>query len=86
MIAFAMNEGDFAGLNENLLGDVVISLDRAKMQAEERGHAVMEEVIFLLIHGILHLHGYDHERGEAEQVKMEAKEREIANALGREGR
>lgn len=81
VIAFAMGEGEYSDLNSNILGDVVISLDRAKFQAMERGAAVMDEVRFLLVHGILHLHGYDHERDAAEQLRMEGKEKELLKAL-----
>lgn len=81
VITFAMREGEFSGLNENILGDVVISLDTARRQAVERGADVMDEVDFLLIHGILHLHGYDHEGDERERLRMEEKEGEIVAAL-----
>ena len=81
VIAFAMREGEFGSLNDNILGDVVISLDTAKKQASERGVDVMDEVKFLLIHGVLHLHGYDHEGDEAERVEMERKERELFKNL-----
>ena len=82
VIAFAMNEGVFSEINDNILGDVVISLDTAKRQASERGVDVMDEVVFLLIHGILHLLGYDHEVNDRERRKMEDKERELLNQLG----
>ncbi|MBE9537278.1 MAG: rRNA maturation RNase YbeY [Proteobacteria bacterium] len=78
VIAFAMREGDFGDLHEEILGDVVISIDTAKRQAEERGHSLWDELLFLLIHGILHLHAYDHEQGGEMMAEMEAKEREIA--------
>lgn len=81
VIAFAMGEGEFGGLNSNILGDVVISLDTAKKQAMEGNIEVMDEVMFLLIHGILHLHGYDHEKDEAERLIMEGKEKELLEAL-----
>jgi len=81
VISFAMAEGEFGSLNSNILGDVVISLDTAKRQALERDEEIMEEVKFLLVHGILHLHGYDHEKEEAERLKMEGKEKELLKAL-----
>lgn len=49
-----------------LLGDVVISVDTAQRQAKERAHSLLEECRILLIHGVLHLLGYDHEHGEDE--------------------
>lgn len=82
VIAFAMREGAFAGLNTNLLGDVVISVETARQQAFERGTGVMNEIGQLLVHGILHLHGYDHEKSAAERSKMKRKERELLQAIG----
>jgi probable rRNA maturation factor len=58
------------------LGDVVISCQRALAQAEELGHTVGEELKLLVIHGILHLLGYDHQ-GEADARKMRKKEEHI---------
>jgi probable rRNA maturation factor len=78
VISFAMQEGDGAGLQPNLLGDVVISADTAARDAAEAGLPFESELYFLLLHGILHLVGYDHERGSAEEARlMEAKEAEI---------
>lgn len=78
VISFAMQEGEGAGLNPLLLGDVLISADTAARDAAEAGVSFESELYFLLIHGILHLLGYDHERGTEEQARlMEAKEREI---------
>ena len=53
-----------------ILGDVVISLDTAQRQAKELGHSLEEEVERLLVHGILHLLGYDHELGQEEERKF----------------
>ena len=60
-----------------ILGDIAISLDKAKLQAKEHGLAFKEEIILLLIHGILHLLGYDHEISEQEEIKMRKKTREL---------
>lgn len=57
----------------NLLGDVVISLDTAARQAKEKKWPVKSEVLFLIIHGILHLIGYDHIK-HRERVRMRKKE------------
>lgn len=67
------------------LGDIVISLERAKAQAEEYGHSLQREIAFLTVHGLLHLLGYDHETEEPERV-MRAKEEAILASLdlGRE--
>ena len=59
-----------------LLGDVVISVETARRQAEERGHELARELTVLLVHGIVHLAGYDHEQDDEAEV-MEAIEREI---------
>jgi probable rRNA maturation factor len=78
VISFAMQEGEGVGVQPNLLGDVVISADTAARDAAEAGLPFESELYFLLLHGILHLVGYDHERGSAEEAcLMEAKEAEI---------
>ncbi len=65
-----------------LLGDVVISVETARRQAREWGRPLEEEMAALLIHGVLHLLGHDHERGSAEARRMFACEREVAAAIG----
>ncbi len=78
VISFAMQEGEGAGIQPALLGDIVISADTAARDAEEAGLPFESELYFLLLHGILHLLGYDHERGtEEEAAVMEAREREV---------
>ena len=81
VIAFAMREGEFGDINDDMLGDVVISVETARRQAEETGREVWNEVRFLLIHGILHLLGYDHVNDDAERKRMEKKEQEIQKQL-----
>jgi probable rRNA maturation factor len=84
VLAFAQNEGEGmpTPLDHGLLGDVVISLDTAQRQAQGRKHSLMDEVSFLLAHGILHLVGYDHQTDEEEAV-MNAKTSElVASARG----
>ena len=86
VISFAMQEGEFGAINPGVLGDVVISADTAAREAEEAGESFLSRLYFLLLHGILHITGYDHERsGEAEAARMEAKEREIFALLQEEG-
>lgn len=78
VLSFAMREeGD---PNDPILGDVIISIERAQEQALERGHLIGVELALLLVHGVLHLLGYDHEEDE-EAIVMEAKEKEILSML-----
>lgn len=82
VISFAMQEGEGAGVQADLLGDVVISVETAARDAAEAGVAVEHELYFLLLHGILHLLGYDHERGSADDAqRMETRERELFELL-----
>jgi rRNA maturation RNase YbeY len=53
-----------------MLGDVVISLDTAARQAQERGYTLIDEARVLLVHGVLHLLGYDHEEGRATSIYL----------------
>ena len=63
------------------LGDIVVSLQRAEAQAHEYGHARARELGFLLVHGLLHLLGYDHE-SPAQAATMEARQDAVLHALG----
>jgi probable rRNA maturation factor len=86
VISFAMQEGECSGINPGVLGDVVISADTALAEAEESGITLHERLVFLLLHGILHLSGYDHERsGEQEAKRMAAKERQLFTLIKSEG-
>ena len=66
------------------LGDIVISLERAKEQADEYGHSFEREVAFLCVHSMLHLLGYDHEVSEEDEIEMRAKQTEIMKIMGLE--
>ena len=77
VIAFPMQEGAFAEINPDLLGDVVISLETAAKEGLEAGVSMEDRLEELMIHGILHLFGYDHEISEKEAGRMEAKSREL---------
>ena len=81
VLAFALREGRRAPGDDTLLGDVVISLDTAARQARERNVPTDAEVRTLLIHGVLHLLGYDHERSAAEARRMHAMERRLLGSL-----
>ena len=83
VLAFSMKEGKYSGINPDILGDIVISANTAKKQAEENVHGLYDEIALLLIHGILHLTGYDHERGKKEELRMRKKERELLNRCKR---
>ena len=67
---------------EGALGDIVISLERAAEQAQTFGHSFEREVVFLCVHSMLHLLGYDHELGEAEDMDMRRRQSEIVERLG----
>ncbi len=85
VISFAMQEGELLEGSTDLLGDVVISVETAERDALEAGVSFHSELYFLLLHGILHLCGYDHERGTEEQARlMEAREREVFVQIKRE--
>jgi len=66
-----------------LLGDIIISLERAKEQAQEYGHSVEREILYLYTHGLLHLLGYDH-INEQERQKMRRCEEELLQWVGAE--
>ena len=85
VISFSLQEGDFGSLT-TALGDVVISADTAAREAEAGGINTWERVVFLLLHGILHLCGYDHERsGEAAARRMQKKEQQLFTLLRQQG-
>lgn len=65
-----------------LLGDIVISVERAMEQAKEYNHSLQREIGFLTVHSMLHLLGYDHENGGLEQVRMREKEETVLTKLG----
>ena len=66
---------------ELVLGDIVISVERAKEQAEEYGHSLKREIAFLIAHSMFHLFGYDHME-ENERKVMEDRQREVLDILG----
>jgi probable rRNA maturation factor len=85
VLAFACREGRAPhGFNRGTapLGDVVIALPTAERQARAANHSLEEEIVTLLIHGVLHLCGYDHERGASEALRMQRKERQMRRRLG----
>jgi probable rRNA maturation factor len=86
VISFSQQEGDCGSMATDLLGDVIISADTAAREAEQGNMQPFERLCFLLLHGILHLCGYDHERsGDEEAARMEKKEEELFRILKKEG-
>ncbi|MDQ0161302.1 rRNA maturation RNase YbeY [Bacillus alveayuensis] len=87
VISFAleeMGEGEVKVIGADLpkaLGDIIISVEKAKEQAEEYGHSFIREIGFLTIHGFLHLLGYDHMTEEEEKI-MFARQKEILENYG----
>ena len=80
VLSFSQLEGTLSPGNTPELGDIVISPAQAFRQAEERGNTLEQEIDLLLIHGLLHLIGYDHEKSRYQEKMMKAKEKELAGA------
>jgi len=80
VLSFSLVEGRYAERRGALLGDVVVSLETADRQARRARRTLDDEVLRLLIHGVLHLLGYDHER-EADARRMRTAERRVLRAV-----
>ncbi len=87
VLAFPMGEGEFSDLHPHILGDVVISVERAQEQAGRSGHSLPEELRLLAVHGTLHLLGYEDETspGRARMRRRERKYMGPAQHPGGEG-
>ena len=85
VLSFALAESEEpeveGGPETEVLGDLVLSVERVAAQAEEYGHSLKREAAFLTVHGMLHLLGYDHIE-DADREEMEREQRTIMNALG----
>ena len=85
VLSFALTESDEpeveGGPDTEILGDLVLSVERVAAQAEEYGHSLRREAAFLTVHGMLHLLGYDHIEDE-DREEMEAEQRTVMDALG----
>ena len=83
VITFALEDEDSVVVpdSERILGDIYISIDKAKSQAEEYGHSLLRELSFLAVHGFYHLLGYDHQTEEEEKV-MFGKQEEVLESYG----
>jgi probable rRNA maturation factor len=78
VISFSMTEGAFGHIHPEILGDIILSTETAARDALTGNLDFMDEVEFLLIHGLLHLKGYNHEnKGTDEAEKMKNREREL---------
>jgi probable rRNA maturation factor len=77
VLAFPMREGEFSTLHPQLLGDLVISVETAKRQSNRFGLDEMEMVILLMVHGVLHLIGYEHEGTKKGAREMTLKQKEL---------
>lgn len=75
VLSFPMREGVGGELHPDFLGDVMISLERSAEEAILYGRSRHEQLLILLIHGVLHLLGYDHERSPKEERRMQRRER-----------
>ena len=64
------------------LGDIIISAEKARAQAEEYGHSIEREICFLSVHSILHLLGYDHETSAEDEIYMKTKQEEVLIKIG----
>ena len=81
VIAFPMRAGRFSEITPSLLGDVVISTDTAHREGQSAGFSMQDRLDQLLIHGILHLCGYDHENTKTEARRMEKKTEELLTII-----
>jgi len=85
VLSFALNEGEEPEIVDgpvvNMLGDIIISVERATEQAAEYGHSIEREIAFLTVHGMLHLLGYDHME-EVDRVEMRKEEDYVMEKLG----
>lgn len=86
VLSFPLGENGEYDINMStgakLLGDIVISIEKALEQAELYNHALQREIGFLTVHSMLHLLGYDHENGGLEEVRMREKEETVLTQIG----
>jgi probable rRNA maturation factor len=78
VLSFSLQEGEYSNINPDILGDIVISAETAQRDAAIGDLSLSEEIDFLIIHGVLHLLGFNHENTTKTQAtKMQMKEREL---------
>jgi len=81
VIAFPMRNGAFPNITPHLLGDIVLSVDTAQKESTLAGVSTEKRLYQLLVHGILHLFGYDHEASEKDARLMESKSHALFNLV-----
>jgi probable rRNA maturation factor len=82
VLSFSLQEGDYGNINPDILGDIIISVETAQRDSVIGGLSLSEEIIFLIIHGLLHLLGFNHENTtKAHTTEMQTKEKELFGIL-----
>jgi len=82
VLSFSLQEGEYGNINPNILGDIIISAQTAQRDADIGDLSLSEEIDFLIIHGLLHLLGFNHENTtKAQTTKMRIKEKELFGIL-----
>ncbi len=81
VLSFSLREGSFGHIRPEMLGDIVISVPTAFRQAKMVGHGINAEIQRLLVHGLVHLLGYDHERSLREARRMKRMEQRLLHRL-----
>lgn len=79
VISFALEDNQDIEMEVRILGDIYISVEKAKEQAKNYGHSFEREISFLAVHGILHLLGYDHMEQEEEKIMFQRQEEVLAH-------
>lgn len=85
VLSFPLAQGEYGTINPGILGDIVISVERAGQDAATGGLSLDDEIDFLMIHGLLHLLGYDHEDGSTEEEAAKMRKKEDALFLSLKG-
>jgi probable rRNA maturation factor len=82
VLSFSLLEGEYGDINPQILGDIIISVETAQRDALSGKLTIQQEIDFLIIHGILHLLGYNHENTTKKETnKMRQKEKDLFNAI-----
>jgi probable rRNA maturation factor len=82
VISFSLQEGEYSDINPQIMGDIIVSVETAQRDAIKGNLTVTQEFEFLIIHGILHLLGYNHENTTKKETnKMRQKEKDLFNAI-----